>query len=348
MKKLYIAVLSALVLGISPKMMSQNTPEIPNNSFENWTTEGFMIFQYENPTGWQSLSVDIDTFGFQFSYPISSISKTTDAQSGTYAAMLETKQFDELISSALSSMGNIEFTGLPSIMSIGKINVLSMITDLAGMMNDDMGMESLLQTLLAGDISNYLQGGMPLNGFTPGGLKGYYKYIPGENGTDDAAMILLVGTRYDSGSNRRSVTGLGMSVLEATNNEYQEFEIPYFTLPLGTADSLEIIIFSSQIQNMTIGSKLYIDNLSLSGANSINSADDSQINCYPNPTSGNITLSINDNSSADVIFYNNVGQKVLEQKDCGNGTMFTLPQSGTYLMVITQNGHKTVKTIVVK
>ena len=187
MKKLYIAVLSALVLGISPKMMSQNTPEIPNNSFENWTTEGFMIFQYENPTGWQSLSVDIDTFGFQFSYPISSISKTTDAQSGTYAAMLETKQFDELISSALSSMGNIEFTGLPSIMSIGKINVLSMITDLAGMMNDDMGMESLLQTLLAGDISNYLQGGMPLNGFTPGGLKGHYKYIPGENGSHDTA-----------------------------------------------------------------------------------------------------------------------------------------------------------------
>ena len=210
-------------------------------------------------------------------------------------------------------------------------------------------LETLLTTLLTTDLSEYLEGGMALNGFVPGGLKGYYKYIPGQDNDEDAAMIMILGTRYDATTHRRTIAGVGMMILGETNNEYQEFEIPYFALPVGTADTLEIIIFSSQIQSMAMGSKLYIDNLSLSNPNSITSADNNtNINCYPNPSNGDITLTISNNTPADVIFYNSVGAKVLEQKHCNNGTHFNLPQSGSYIMEVTQNGYKTIKTIVIK
>ena len=354
MKKVYIAILSSLILGFSSNVMSQNNATIPNHSFENWTTEGFMFFQHDIPVGWKGLSIAIDTFGMQFSYPISTISKSTDAQNGSYAAMLETKEFDTLISTALNSMGllgeDFNFEGMPSIMSIGGINVLPMFRDLVGMMGSgDMSLETLLTTLLTTDLSEYLEGGMALNGFVPGGLKGYYKYIPGQDNDEDAAMIMILGTRYDATTHRRTIAGVGMTTLGETNNEYQEFEIPYFALPVGSADTLEIIIFSSQIQSMAMGSKLYIDNLSLSNPNSITSADNNtNINCYPNPSNGDITLTISNNTPADVIFYNSVGAKVLEQKHCNNGTHFNLSQSGSYIMEVTQNGYKTIKTIVIK
>ena len=346
MRKIIIAFLTSLLM-FSVAVVAQNGNHIQNSDFENWTTESFLFQQVEVPEGWKGLTIDIDTMGLQFTYPISIISKTTDAQNGNYAALLETKTFDTLVMMAMNAMGVADINMMPTIMSIGGINILSVATDMFGILSNPDYETALMQMMLTADLSDYFMGGAPLNGLRPSALEGYYKYIPGQ-GADDEAMIMMIGSVYDNNSQRRTIAGVGAMVL-AEVDEYTHFQVPYYPLLPLPADTVEVVMFSSQLYSMQLGSKLYVDNLSLVGQNGVvMPLMSSSVSCYPNPTTGELVLSLSSDVPAEVSFYNMFGQKVFSQKSCVDGTRFLLPEHGVYMMEVMQDGVRTTKSVVVK
>lgn len=346
MRKIIITFFASLLM-FSVAVVAQNVNPIQNADFEDWTTESFLFQQVEVPEGWKGLTIDIDTMGLQFTYPISIISKTTDAQNGNYAALLETKTFDTLVMMAMNAMGIADINMMPTIMSIGGINILSVATDMFGILSNPDYETALMQMMLTADLSDYFMGGAALNGLKPSALEGYYKYISGQ-GADDEAMIMMIGSVYDNNSQRRMIAGVGAMVLSEVD-EYTNFQVPYYPLLPLPADTIEVVMFSSQLYSMQLGSKLYIDNLSLVGQNGIvMPLMSSEVSCYPNPTNGVVVLSLSSDVPAEVSFFNVLGQKVLSQKMCVDGACFLLPESGVYMMEVLQGGVRTTKSVVVK
>lgn len=346
MRKITITFLTSLLV-FSSAIVAQNVNPIQNSDFEDWNTESFLFQQVEVPEGWSGLTIDIDTMGLQFTYPISIISKTTDAQNGDYAALLETKPFDTLVMMAMNAMGVADINMMPTIMSIGGINILSVATDMFGILSNPDYETALMQMMLTADLSDYFMGGAALNGLKPSALEGYYKYISGQ-GADDEAMIMMIGSVYDNNSQRRMIAGVGAMVLSEVD-EYTNFQVPYYPLLPLPADTIEVVMFSSQLYSMQLGSKLYIDNLSLVGQNGIvMPLMSSEVSCYPNPTNGAVVLSLSSNVPAEVSFFNVLGQKVLTKKSCVDGERFSLPEAGVYMMEVIQGGVRTTKSVVVK
>ena len=114
-------------------------------------------------------------------------------------------------------------------------------------------------------------------------------------------------------------------------------------------DTIEVVIFSSQLLTMALDSKLYIDDLSLVGQNGIAiPLMSSEVSCYPNPSDGNVILSLSSAEPAEVSFYNALGQRVLVQKACVDGSKFALSEPGVYMMEVIQGGVRTTKTVVIK
>jgi hypothetical protein len=244
-------------------------------------------------------------------------------------------------------MGIADINMMPTIMSIGGINILSVATDMFGILSNPDYETALMQMMLTTDLSDYFMGGAPLNGLRPSALEGYYKYIPGQ-GADDEAMIMMIGSVYDNNSQRRMVAGVGAMVLSEVD-QYTNFQVPYYPLLPLPADTIEVVMFSSQLYSMQLGSKLYIDNLSLVGQNGIvMPLMSSEVSCYPNPTNGVVVLSLSSDVPAEVSFFNVLGQKVLTKKSCVDGERFSLPEAGVYMMEVMQDGVRTTKSVVVK
>ncbi len=338
MKKFYYFTIVSLFSATMMCAHAQQSNPIPNSSFENWTTSG----NQETLNGWNALSV---TAG-PINYPLSSISKSNDAQHGTYAVLLETKELDAMLQTILTQMGLTNISVLPSIMSVGKINAINIFRDLFSFTSDpSFDITTLLQTLMTANMSDYINGGIALNGLNPTQLHGHYKYV---SEGDDNGMAIVFGSYYDATAQKRILCGGGMAML-SPESSYTEFAVEYTPLSATQPDSIEILFLSSGITSAQSGSKLYIDNLNLIGANSISIAlNQPEIRCYPNPSSGMFTLSMNSNEKYTVNVYNSIGQKVWFEKDCVNGTHFQLHQTGVYVLEMLSNNGKSTQTIVVK
>ena len=72
-----------LLLATATGAFAQSTEQLPNAGFETWVQRSLQT--HEEPSGWYSLN-----FLKKYGYP-STTSKTTDAHSGTYAVLLESK-----------------------------------------------------------------------------------------------------------------------------------------------------------------------------------------------------------------------------------------------------------------
>lgn len=118
-------------------------------------------------------------------------------------------------------------------------------------------------------------------------LIGYYKYVPA--GNDTAAMSLNF-------VKNGGIINQTFKIF-TTQPTYTSFEVPFNVSQ--TPDSLFIIIASSALQNKTIGSALYMDDLKLK---SIVTSLDEEIEAFgeieldPNPTTDNITVSFHQQS----------------------------------------------------
>jgi hypothetical protein len=121
--------------------LSGFTQTIPNNDFENWVSHG----QYSDPQSWDTPNEEICLFPFYTTV----VSKSTDHQSGSFSAKLETKTVP------------IFNVTVPGVVTLGDLTI-----DLLG-------------------ASYEITGGVALTGPVTH-LKGFYKFIP--KGGDSCAI----------------------------------------------------------------------------------------------------------------------------------------------------------------
>ncbi len=93
----------------------------------------------------------------------------------------------------------------------------------------------------------------------PSDLSGYYKYAT--SGSDFGAILLML-TRYNAQTNNKDTIAVGGTNF-TPEAAYTGFEFDIFYLSYEQPDSINIIILSSASPNLTDGSELIIDNLSL-------------------------------------------------------------------------------------
>lgn len=223
------------------------TPQLPGImfNFEKWSN----TLGYDNPNGsWTSsnvgLKVSKNTTGIPKEF---SIQRTTDAHSGSSAALIKTV-----------AMGGI--TGKPlasGALFLGTFDASNIISD-----------------PLSGP-----RFGVQWGNVTPSTFTGWYKYIPGEtmingSGTDefDLYAIVFYGdvlTTRDVLTSERILYRAKISDL-SPKSEYTYFEIPFEKLgeaPSGVVLRYTVVATSSRegdIFRGAIGSSLYIDDLEIS------------------------------------------------------------------------------------
>lgn len=284
----------SLVVFLACGILRAQTPiPLPNRSFEQWTQhQGYgvqVVFlnvpvyeAYATPSGWDYLSYPVnETFSMMgmslninTSIPvIKATAETGQVPDSSTAVKLQTLMISDIVSSTVLSLasGSIDptltQTVIPSILATGEVNIDAFIPLVSDLLSGS-DIITMLPTLLAMDVNDFVTGGLPLNGLKPGIMTGNYKYhsaIGGDNGA-----VIMLGTRYNAAAHKREIVGLGLNMALTDTSEYTPFEVEY--LPLneflpglqgGTPDSLIVAILSSASNNMQQGSYLCVDNLNL-------------------------------------------------------------------------------------
>lgn len=278
--------------------------QIPNNSFETWTSE--LNGTYEEPGDWWATLNFLRGFG-QFA-PVT-VKKTSDAQSGQYAAEMTTGTF-----------GTFTIPGLMVSGVVGEIDLT--------------------------DPTDVIERGQPFTA-TPDKISGYYKYSPVND--DSAAVNAMLTKYNTSTNRRDTIgfaeqvfySNVGTyTPFEATFN---------YDIPNTTPDTIIIVLVSSagaQTLSGQPGSKFTVDNLSLSYIQGIKMDVFNAINVkvYPNPATDKIIFSTAQPSCSRTInLYNQLGKNCLNapfQHTTLEMDISTLV-SGKYLFAV-QEGDKII------
>ena len=231
---------SILLFGLSficAISMSFSQQAIPNNDLESWGTSG----SFDKPVNWNTSNTSV------FIGTVTTVTKSTDAFSGSYSARLESK----------SPMGFS--TVAPGLITLGNFNL------------------NIVQQ--TGTIS----GGIPYND-KPLRFKGNFKYAP--QGADQC-FIAAVLYKYNSSTQMRDTLGTALFTSNSTVSSWTAFDVQFEYTSSDTPDSLNIIVMSSDGRFTPVnGSLLFIDNLSFEGLTTEfkeEKIESGQINIYPNP-----------------------------------------------------------------
>lgn len=289
------AFLSFCLVALMGILRAQTPMSIPNGSFEQWTShDGYSVTAmyvihipvyeaYSTPSVWNyplyPINQTVSVYGYNVnintSVPIIKASQeTTGVPDGNKAVKLQTFMLSDIINSTVLSVAgssldpSLTSQVIPSILSTGDINISSFIPLVSNMMSTSGDIYSMIPTLVAEDVNDYITGGIALGEFRPGTLTGSYKYHSATSG--DNGAVLLLGTRYNSTTHRREIVGGGVNLDLVDVNTYTPFEVEYQPLsklipgsPNLEPDSLIILLFSSAGNNRQQGSYLCLDNLKL-------------------------------------------------------------------------------------
>ncbi len=350
---------------------AQQTMNVTNGSFENWTTtQGYDIQipivgsmnlydAFITPTGWHTMSYPLDTniYGMvhiQTNVPLQIMAKDSDnVADGNYGAMLQTFRLTDVLNVPQGmSIGENDTVIMPTILSLGQLQTeptMELMALLPTLMTDPTAM-AMLDTL---NYSRFSTGGMDLNGFRVGKLTGKYKYeLVDEHNSTDVGGVLLIGTRLDQATGKRLIVGGGMNTNLTHAHAYTDFEAAYIALsddPTMVPDKLDILILSSAGTNMEQGSQLFVDKLELVEAGSDESiataSSQPAVNIYPNPSKGKVFAELSE--QANVRIYNQLGQTVAQKNNISGKVSFNLTTPGIYVMEVTGSNFRTTKQIVV-
>lgn len=277
------------VLGLVFTVLRAQVPmDIPNGSFEQWSDHpGYSITvysvpimsvyeDYSTPSMWNYPSYPVNQpvsmMGFNVTIntdvPLIKASQETGVvPDGDKAVRLQTFILEDIITPTVLSLASDYFDTslsqqvIPSVLSTGTVDVDAFIPLVTNLMSGSGDIFSMLPTLLAMDVNDYIKGGLALGDFRPGRLTGSYKYhsaVGGDNGG-----VLLLGTRYNSSTHQRNIVGGGVNLALGDTSQYTPFETEYMSLGGVEPDSLIILLFSSAGSNRQQGSYLCIDNLML-------------------------------------------------------------------------------------
>jgi hypothetical protein len=222
---------------------------IANLNFETWATRNGV----DAPTNWLTTDDDIAAQAGAPSgtFNFGTVTKSTDKHGGTYAAKLTTS--------------TITIPGLGSGPAPGELI---------------LGAKTGIYTL--GGISI---GGQPLAA-RPTQMQCFYK-LTGASATADSALALVYMTKTTNGV--PSLIGLGQQYLVAAAN-YTALTVPISYSPTSSAtpDSIHIV-FSSGTATTTLGTTLFVDDITITGVNLATRADadvQAQFSVSPNPSTG--------------------------------------------------------------
>jgi hypothetical protein len=200
------------------------TDQLPNFSFENWGYPDSSEGKYKEPCG----GVWTSTNGISTQINLTTLTQSTNAQNGTYAAKLTT----------VSVLGPI--IG-PAILFTGRFKTYNIdYTDI--LKNAELGVPFTMK---------------------PKTLDGYYSYNPVNS---DSALASVLLTKYNTGTNARDTIGYGEFVAKSKVSAYTSFSviIDYsFTNGTDIPDSILVMFASSKgIEGLKgeTGSTLYVDN----------------------------------------------------------------------------------------
>lgn len=283
-----------LILLLGGALRAQTPMAISNGSFEQWSSHpGYSVTvlfipvsiydTFSTPTSWDypsyhvNQTVSLMGMNVNINTDIPLIKSTRESGSvpdGNKAVKLQTFMLSDIVNSTVLSIAasNLDTSltnqVIPSILSTGAVNIDSFIPLLSNLMSGSGDLVSLLPTLLAEDVNDYITGGIALGDFRPGRLTGSYKYhsaVSGDNGG-----VVLIGTHYNNVTHKRDVVGGGLNIGLVDATTYTPFEVEYFPLSdlmPGTADvdpdSLIVLLISSASENRQQGSYLCLDNLTL-------------------------------------------------------------------------------------
>ena len=272
---------------------AQSPMSIPNGSFEQWSSHpGYSVTimyfplsvydTFSTPSIWSYPSYPVnETVSFSgmsvnVNTSIPLVKTTRESGSvpdGNRAVRLQSIMLEDIVNPMVLTLAGdyIDSTltqqVIPSILLTGEANIEAMIPLLSDMASG-ANITTMINTLLAEDVNDYVTGGLALGAFQPGRLTGSYKYhsaVSGDNGA-----VMMIGTRYNSVTQRREVVGGGYTLDLVDTGDYTPFEVAYLPLdslvPGSTSyppDSLIVFLFSSAGENMQQGSYLILDDLML-------------------------------------------------------------------------------------
>jgi hypothetical protein len=266
--------------------ISQNP--IPNPDFENWIDDN-------KPNSWYGLVFDI--MGI---FQIHTLSKTADAQSGNFAALIESQD--------ITLLGTI-----PGMASLAEVNF----------------------DLLAGGIT-FTNAGAPIS-VRPTQISGYYKYL-GVNG--DTAVIAAFFTKWNSTLGQRDTLGVGGFMTNSVVSTYTPFSFNISLAESPDSMNIMFISsggFAPQTGSALYIDNLSMQYTSTDGIESIHLLGG---RAYPNPATDEILFALPEDGLSVIAVYDITGKKVLElqqEKKQFNLDVRNLP-SGIYQIIISQNG----------
>ena len=304
MKK-FCLVICLLVAGVvaapSAKAQIADTMTVPFGCFEQWNTypgDSLTLMMlpipindgYTLPEGWDIPRYNIDDtvtvmgmpMPINTSIPLAKVYRdSVNAPEGSSALVAQTFTFEDVLSPMAYSLASqfldtdLVNTVIPTIVSTGYVDVNRVLPLMEQILDDPDDLSWMLDLLDTADFNNYISGGFPLNGFQPGRLLGYYKYIYDHSHPQrDYGAIVAIGTRYDSINHRRTIVGAGSKNLFQLYDTvyYEPFYMDYFPigdyLPDGyeysEADSMIVLVISSVGEKERYrGSRLFVDSLQL-------------------------------------------------------------------------------------
>ncbi|MFM2041107.1 MAG: hypothetical protein RLZZ493_1696 [Bacteroidota bacterium] len=283
------------VIAFSLSAHAQQT--IPNAGFETWTNS----FIYEEPTGWATLNP-----GIALGVP-TTVTKSTSAHSGTYAAKIKTvgADFD----------GDNVVDTIPGIAFLGTLDIISQTTN----------------------------EGIPFSGM-PDTLAAWTKYnSPSAN---DQFLIIATLTKWNAALGMRDDIASATIFSGSNTSVYtrQTAEFTYFSTD--TPDTLSLMILSSAGQVPAINAELFVDDISFiyNNTSNLNESSISTWNVFPNPATDNIT--INATSEGEILLTDALG-KTIETISVtpNNPTLVTVAHLSNGLYYL-QQGDQLVKVVV--
>lgn len=153
-----------------------------------------------------------------------------------------------------------------------------------------------------------ITGGVPLTG-KPSKLNGFFKY---DNMQGDTMAIFIVTTKWNTTTQTRDTLTQAVFATNQQVSTYEAFSIDLdYTPSTESPDSFNIIMISSAGSAPQLGTMLFVDDLSFEYNNvSIGETENSIFSVYPNPSTGNVQISIDSNEPSQVSVYNSLGQLV--------------------------------------
>ena len=188
MKRIILSLLLGL-LGMGGTFHAQVPIPLPNSSFEQWDNHsGYNVTvlffnlpvysDYTTPSGWnypaypvnQSVSFMGMTVNINTSVPVVLATlENTAVPNGNTAVKLQTLMIDDIVSSTVLNLAGSSIDSsltsqvIPSILTTGQVDIDAMIPIISSLLSGNGDVVSMLPTLLAMDVNDFITGGTTLN-----------------------------------------------------------------------------------------------------------------------------------------------------------------------------------------